>query len=185
VKPEDCYRTCTKTTDYQCKDDVVTTYTENCACTTSCVPGEWEITNTEQTGEEWGECQRQAVNASTVRPPGCLKQGTATFLITEFNGCDTRTRTETRSIREGCECPDPGACYYTPDCRLDARAFHTATAACPEEAKQRLCEAEGGIWGNWNSQHNQCKTDLPGLYLENFRLVPGQSHSDCLKFTGN
>jgi hypothetical protein len=225
VRPEDCFRTCTKTIHYECKPAEVITFTEPCVCQTSCVeegpylgecgewnechehpeegcfqerecprtwdcqdpdtveqsqpcdcdcvPGEWETVETTEGATEWGECQRQQVTQSTVRPSGCLRLGLRTFYRKQFNGCEYRDITEIRDVREGCECPVLGACYYE---------IHGAP---PEADEGRLCEAVGGDWDRWGPANKvQCRVPLPGILDHLFRLTPGQSHPDCLKYTG-
>jgi hypothetical protein len=179
VKPEDCYRTrdCATIThtDYKCQDDTTTIADriekEACVCKTSCVE------NGPYVGEiVWdgvireGECPAE-LKANCRKPCHELGEQTTTW------DCEDPT---TERVCRDVDCPEPeGVCYYTPDCRIGP------TGACPDYMKRFMCTEEGGEWANWNGQNNQCKTDLPGIYKSNFRLVPGQSHRDCLKFTGH
>lgn len=170
VKPEDCHQTCTKTIDYQCKDDVVTTFTEPCVCTTSCVEEGPYVGDPVWFPEILkGPCP-ETFNTSCREKCHQLGEQTTTWDCTDPT---------TDPLCRPADCPpDPGVCYYTPDCRVGP------TGACPEYMKRYMCNEQGGEWANWNGQNNQCKTSLPGIYLSNFRLVPGQSHKDCLKYTG-
>lgn len=174
VKPEDCNRTCTKTIDYQCKEDVTTTFIEACVCKTSCVE------EGPYTTEQWfpevlkGKCPTPSASCREE----CHQLGETTL---RWDCTDPSKEPLCRPI----DCPKPeGVCYYTPDCR-NTFASVTASTSCPDQQKRLMCQNAGGSWANWNGQNNQCKTSLPGIYESNFRLVPGQSHTDCLKFTGN
>lgn len=134
---------------------------------------------------EWGACQKQPHDVSRSCTSECHQYRDKT--INEKNSCtgETRVKFKGQESRD-CVCPTPpptAYCYYEPDCRVGASG--SGHSSCDHEA---LCLALPAAlqptWTNWNGQGNQCRTILPGVYLSNFRLTPGQSDSRCLKYVG-
>ena len=160
VKPEDCYKTCTKTVDYKCKPDVVTTFNEACVCTTSCV--------------EEGPYVGDPVWMSEALPGPCPAQfDTSCHLLGEVTTTWDCQDPTTEPLCRPAPCPPPeGMCFYE-------------IAGGAERSEGDMCLSAGGVWDRWGPADKvQCRIPLPGILDHDFRLTPGQSHPDCLKYTG-
>ena len=170
VAPEECYRSreCATitTTDYKCQDDTTTIADriekEACVCKTSCVE------EGPYTSEVWfpeilkGKCP----NPSASCREQCHQLGEIT---TSWDCKDPSKDPLCRPV----DCPEPeGMCFYE-------------IKGSREANEGELCSNAGGIWDRWGPADKiQCRIPLPGILDHDFRLTPGQSHPDCLKFTG-
>lgn len=139
-------------------------------CEEVCKPSErWEeIERSEVTGE-FGECE---LLQSCVKEK-CYECAVTTITITESNGCETRTRTETRNEKQEVKCEDPdepeGQCYY----EVSGSSWK----------KKKKCEDAGGEYLDVDPKlwviNMQCVFDYPGISDRDFQLTPGQSAEGC------